>query len=79
MLSFAYIDQCLAFKIATFCAQSMNNYWMYMGSTGVYTTTFSYTKKDDCIVCSKREIQIQISPDDTLQQLIDKLTQSDAL
>jgi ubiquitin-activating enzyme E1 C len=40
-----------AIKLLTFYSQTMNNYFMYMGSEGIYTPTFDYERKDSCIVC----------------------------
>lgn len=43
---------CEAIKILTFCAQSLNTWYMFAGVQGLYTTSFEYGRKDDCIVCS---------------------------
>ena len=40
-------------KLLTFGSQSMNNYYMYMGSEDIYTTTFEYGKLATCLVCSE--------------------------
>ena len=41
-----------ALKIITYFSQSLNTYFMYMGSEGLYTSTFEYARKGDCLVCS---------------------------
>lgn len=46
-----------ALKIMTGCAKSVDNYFMFMGQTGIYTSTFAYDKKTDCIVCSDRNLK----------------------
>lgn len=39
-------------KILSGCSLVLDNYWMYMGHEGVYSTTYKYEKKHDCPVCS---------------------------
>ena len=43
-----------AFKIVTGCSKIMNDYFMFMGQTGINTNTFSIEKKNDCLVCSQK-------------------------
>jgi len=62
-----------AFKIATYGADSMNNYMMYNGVTGVYTYTFPYEKKESCPVCGTVSITYEVNPDLKLEELIDLL------
>jgi ubiquitin-activating enzyme E1 C len=50
-----------AFKLLTFSAQTMNNYFMYMGSEGIYSPTFEYSRKEECIVCSDTTATRQVS------------------
>ena len=33
-----------AWKVLSFAGQSLNNYFMYMGSTGLYTSTMVYER-----------------------------------
>ena len=54
------------FKLMTLCSQSLNTYFMYMGSQSVYSHTFCYGKKDDCAVCCGATRTIKISPDTLL-------------
>lgn len=49
IISAACVNECM--KILSYCSQSINNYYMYMGVEGVYSPTFIYEKKDDCVVC----------------------------
>jgi ubiquitin-activating enzyme E1 C len=64
-----------AMKYLSFCSQTVNNYMMYMGGEGVYTPTFVYDKKEDCLVCADTTFTatMNISPYLTLQDLIDRL------
>lgn len=38
-------------KIITYCGQSLNNYLMFMGTVGVYSSTFVIERKPECPVC----------------------------
>ena len=64
-----------AFKLLTFASQTLNTYMMYMGSDGVYTSTYSNERNSSCIVCSDQaDIQIYtISKHITLKDFLDKL------
>jgi len=59
-----------AVKLLTYCGQTMNNYMMYMGSSGIYTHTFEYGKKEDCPVCGKVEKILSVSGDMLLKEFI---------
>eukprot|EP00568_Trieres_chinensis_P012136 CAMPEP_0183300890 /NCGR_PEP_ID=MMETSP0160_2-20130417/7163_1 /TAXON_ID=2839 ORGANISM="Odontella Sinensis, Strain Grunow 1884" /NCGR_SAMPLE_ID=MMETSP0160_2 /ASSEMBLY_ACC=CAM_ASM_000250 /LENGTH=477 /DNA_ID=CAMNT_0025463389 /DNA_START=274 /DNA_END=1707 /DNA_ORIENTATION=- len=60
-------------KLLTFCSQTLNTYMMYMGSAGVYSHTFVYEPKDDCIVCKAAKKKMQIPRKMSLNQLIQNL------
>merc|ERR1740121_572301 len=62
-----------AIKISTYCGPVLNNYMMYMGQTGVYTHTFEYDKKPQCMVCGGGRLTLERSPESTLQELLDAL------
>ncbi|EFP91899.2 hypothetical protein PGT21_019258 [Puccinia graminis f. sp. tritici] len=64
-----------AFKIATSCAPYLKNYMMYNGSESIYTYTFQHEKKPDCPVCGGESVQLTISKDWFLQQLVDHLVE----
>jgi len=64
-----------AFKFVTYGAESMNNYMMYNGVTGVYSYTFPYEKKDSCPVCGSLTTLYTLSPDTKLEELIEMLGQ----
>jgi len=48
LVSAACVNEAL--KVATYCNSSVDNYYMYMGQTSVYTSTFPFDKDDNCIV-----------------------------
>ncbi|KAJ3208863.1 hypothetical protein HDU67_006508 [Dinochytrium kinnereticum] len=62
-----------AFKLATNCARTVNNYMMYVGDQGIYTYTFELQRKEECQVCGSESLKLSISPSITLQGLIDIL------
>jgi len=62
-----------AFKLVTCCNKFLDNYFQYMGQTGVNTETITYEKQDDCIVCNKMKAKFRFQSSKTLQELIDAL------
>jgi ubiquitin-activating enzyme E1 C len=64
-----------AFKIATSSAAFLNNYFMLIGTDGVYSFTFEHEKKPDCPVCGGESLELSIRPELTVEQLIDMLTE----
>jgi len=65
-----------AVKISTYCGPILNNYMMYMGQTGVYTHTFEYEKKSDCMVCGDSKLTLERPSSSTLKELLDALGQN---
>lgn len=61
-----------ALKIATMCAQGLNNYAMYNGGTGVYTHCVSYERDAGCPVCSAG-VLLELGAETTLQGAIDAM------
>ncbi|KAK0210881.1 hypothetical protein DFS33DRAFT_1296128 [Desarmillaria ectypa] len=64
-----------AFKIATSSAAFLNNYFMLIGTEGIYSYTFEHEKRDDCPVCGGESLEIPIAPEVTVEELIDMLTE----
>lgn len=64
-----------AFKIATSSAAYLNNYFMLIGTDGVYSYTFEHEKRDDCPVCGGEALELLISSELTVEQLIDMLVE----
>eukprot|EP00927_Polykrikos_kofoidii_P067937 TRINITY_DN63367_c0_g1_i1.p1 TRINITY_DN63367_c0_g1~~TRINITY_DN63367_c0_g1_i1.p1 ORF type:complete len:486 (-),score=70.09 TRINITY_DN63367_c0_g1_i1:75-1388(-) len=62
-----------ALKVATYCGPVLNNYLMYMGQSSIYTHTFVYEKREDCLVCGGGELRLTRDSSTTLQDLIDYL------
>ncbi|TEB26615.1 NEDD8 activating enzyme [Coprinellus micaceus] len=62
-----------AFKIATNSAAFLNNYFMFIGTDGVYSYTFEHERRPECPVCGGEALDLTISPELTLQELIDLL------
>uniref|UniRef100_A0A8H8CM39 NEDD8-activating enzyme E1 catalytic subunit n=1 Tax=Psilocybe cubensis TaxID=181762 RepID=A0A8H8CM39_PSICU len=62
-----------AFKIATSSAAYLNNYFMLIGTDGVYSYTFEHEKRDDCPVCGGEAVDMTINSDTTVEQLIEIL------
>ena len=75
--SFIYIAACCneAFKIATSSAAYLNNYFMLIGTDGVYSYTFEHEKRDDCPVCGNEALEMTINGESTVEQLIDLLVE----
>lgn len=46
---------------------------MLIGTDGVYSYTFEYEKRDDCPVCGGEALELSISPELTVEQLIELL------
>lgn len=46
-----------AFKIMTGSSLVLENYFMFMGQTGVYSSTFAYERKNDCLVCGNKNLK----------------------
>ena len=64
-------------KLLTFCSQSLNTYMMYMGSTGVYSHTFVYERKEDCPVCTSTTRKMTIGAQTSLNELMQQLRDGD--
>lgn len=48
---------------------------MLIGTDGVYSYTFEHEKKPDCPVCGGESLELSISPELTVEQLIEMLTE----
>lgn len=64
-----------ALKLLTFGSQTVNNYYLYMGTEGLYTPTFVYDRSDKCVVCSDEAATrtMTVAPAVTLQGFMDLL------
>lgn len=52
-----------------------NNYMLYTGDNSIYTYTFGHRRKPDCPVCGNLPKDLNISGDQTLQQLVDSFAE----
>jgi NEDD8-activating enzyme E1 len=77
MHSHLHIASCCneAFKIATSSAAYLNNYFMLIGTEGVYSYTFEHEKRNDCPVCSNESLEISIPKSWTVEHLIETLVE----
>jgi ubiquitin-activating enzyme E1 C len=66
-------------KVLSWGSQTLNTYFMYNGTTGVYSHTFEYAKKEGCPVCNPATQIVTANAEDTLQTLIDALVKDPAL
>ncbi|KAH8833682.1 hypothetical protein DL96DRAFT_455230 [Flagelloscypha sp. PMI_526] len=64
-----------AFKIATSSAAYLNNYFMLIGTDGVYGYTFEHEKRDDCPVCGGESLEMTLNPETTVEKLIELLVE----
>lgn len=64
-----------AFKIATSSAAYLNNYFMLIGTDGIYSYTFEYEKRDDCPVCGGEALEMTINEGSTVEELIELLVE----
>lgn len=68
-----------ALKIATNAAPYLQNYMMMIGTEGVYSFTFEHEKKDECPVCGGQTVEMAISRDWTVEQLIEHLAEKQSM
>jgi ubiquitin-activating enzyme E1 C len=64
-----------AFKIATSSAAYLNNYFMFVGTEGVYSHTFEHEKRADCPVCGGESLEVSVPQDWTVERLIEMLVE----
>lgn len=62
-----------AFKLATTCFSSLNNYMLFTDADGVYTYCYEAEKKTDCLNCSRVPKTLTCKPSDKLQDIMDRL------
>ncbi|KAI0034014.1 hypothetical protein K488DRAFT_77496 [Vararia minispora EC-137] len=64
-----------AFKIATSSAAYLNNYFMLIGTEGVYSYTFEHERRPNCPVCGGESVDIQVPKDWSVERLIEMLVE----
>jgi NEDD8-activating enzyme E1 len=68
-----------ALKIATNAAPHLQNYMMMIGTEGVYSFTFEHEKKEECPVCGGATVDLSISRDMTVEELIEYLAEKQTM
>ncbi|EJU02730.1 hypothetical protein DACRYDRAFT_78585 [Dacryopinax primogenitus] len=62
-----------AFKLMTNCAPRLDNYFMLIGTEGVYSYTFQHERRPECPVCGGETIDMPVKKEWTLERLIEAL------
>jgi ubiquitin-activating enzyme E1 C len=62
------------FKILTGCNYKMNNYMQYMGQTRVSISMFEYERSPDCLVCSRKEVYLEVPRDELLRDFVTRIS-----
>ncbi len=63
------------FKVATSCADPLNNYLVYNDSEGIYTYAYEAEKNPQCLACSGKNQVMTLKTTDKLQDFIHILQQ----
>jgi ubiquitin-activating enzyme E1 C len=56
LVSAACVNEAL--KLMSGCNNSVKDYFMYMGQTGIYGHTYKSDRTENCLVCSKNILKI---------------------
>ena len=59
-------------KMATMCSTGMDNYSLYVGTSGVYTHTVAYERDPECPVCSPG-VRLELPRDATLDACMEAM------
>ena len=62
-----------AIKIFTGFSKRLDNYFMYMGHEGLYSSTMQMDKLDNCKTCSKRVQVIKVEENDIWKKILEKI------
>ena len=63
------------FKLATSCANPLQNYMVFNDSDGIYTYAYEAEKKEDCLACSQKAKEMKLPHETKLQEFLDMLVQ----
>lgn len=77
LIASACVLECI--KLVSFGAQTMDNYFMYMGGEGAYSLTTVYERKTDCTACGGSQATQHVSRHTTLEALVELLKTDVAL
>ncbi|RKP20942.1 NEDD8 activating enzyme [Rozella allomycis CSF55] len=64
------------FKLVTRTSNFLNNYMMYNGIDGVYTYSFEYERKADCVACGNESSTLSVDPAISFGDFIDHFIQN---
>ena len=62
-----------AIKIYTGLSKRLNNYFMYMGHEGIYSSTVLMDKLDKCKICSKHVINVKVEENERWKNIVEKI------
>jgi len=64
-----------ALKLLTGCSTPLNNYFMYMGHEGLYSSTIVYEKNPNCKICNlkKHVVKIEVNDSDLWKDVYEKI------
>ena len=67
-----------AFKLATSCHDTMNNYMIFNDTDGIYTYTYEQERNAECVACSPTNVvkTVTFRPTDKLQDVVDFFCES---
>jgi len=68
-----------AIKYLTWCSLNLDNFFMYMGQTGIYSRTFRYERRSNCIVCNAMSKKVKIDPCACFKDLVNILMEDSDL
>jgi len=71
LISAACVSEALKYR--TGCGPTLNNYYMYIGGSGVNSETIAYARNPQCAVCQPPLIQRGVDPAQTLGQWLSAL------
>lgn len=77
LIASACVLECI--KLVSYGAQTMDNYFMYMGGEGAYSLTTVYERKSDCTACGGSQATQAVGRYTTLEALVDLLKTEAAL
>ena len=64
-----------ALKLLTGCSTPLNNYFMYMGHEGLYSSNTLYDKNPNCKICNlkKHVVKIEVNESDLWKDIYEKI------
>jgi ubiquitin-activating enzyme E1 C len=63
------------FKVATSCAQTLNNYMVFNDTDGIYTYSYEAEKNPGCLGCSRVPQAFEVKSDETLAAISERLVE----